>query len=235
MTVSVTGQFCGQPRAVIYAEGTMFTGIIEEIGHIARIETSGENHRIQISAQHIPKQLKTGDSVSVSGVCLTALDISKGSFHSDLAPETWRLTSLSRLKTGAVVNLELPMRANGRFDGHIVQGHVDGVGRLENFVQIPDTENWWLAIELPAQLEKYVVHKGSLSIEGISLTVARLEGRKCTVAIIPHTVESTNLRSLHPGDPVNLEVDVVAKYVEKMLHSTPAKDLTIDALVRKGF
>ena len=213
----------------------MFTGIIEEIGRITLIETSGENHRIQISAQHIPKQLKTGDSVSVSGVCLTALDISKGSFHSDLAPETWRLTSLSRLKTGAVVNLELPMRANGRFDGHIVQGHVDGVGRLENFVQIPDTENWWLAIELPAQLEKYVVHKGSLSIEGISLTVARLEGRKCTVAIIPHTVESTNLRSLHPGDPVNLEVDVVAKYVEKMLHSTPAKDLTIDALVRKGF
>ena len=213
----------------------MFTGIIEEIGRITFIETSGENHRIQISAQHIPKQLKTGDSVSVSGVCLTALDISKGSFHSDLAPETWRLTSLSRLKTGAVVNLELPMRANGRFDGHIVQGHVDGVGRLETFEQIPNTDNWWLTIQLPAQLEKYVVHKGSLSIEGISVTVARLEVRKCTVAIIPHTVESTNLRSLHPGDPVNLEVDVVAKYVEKMLHSTPAKDLTIDALVRKGF
>ena len=194
----------------------MFTGIIEEIGHITRIDVQGENRRIQNSAR-ISAELKTGDSVSVSGVCLTALDISKDSFHADLAPETWQRTSLSRLQPGALVNLELPMRANGRFDGHIVQGHVDGVGQLKKFERISDTGNWWLTIQLPAELEKYVVHKGSIAIEGISLTVATLEHRDCTVAIIPHTAESTNLKSLKPGDPVNLEADVIAKYVEKML------------------
>ena len=194
----------------------MFTGIIEEIGHITRIDVQGENRRIQISAR-ISAELKTGDSVSVSGVCLTALEITKDSFHADLAPETWQRTSLSRLQPGALVNLELPMRANGRFDGHIVQGHVDGVGILQRFERIPDTGNWWLTIQLPAELEKYVVHKGSIAIEGISLTVATLEHRDCTVAIIPHTAESTNLKSLKPGDPVNLEADVIAKYVEKML------------------
>lgn len=214
----------------------MFTGIIEEIGTITRIDLKGENRRIQISANSIPTELKTGDSVSVSGVCLTALDIQAGSFHADLAPETWHLTSLSRLKTGALVNLELPMRANGRFDGHIVQGHVDGVGQLKKFDRIHDSDNWWLTIELPAGLVRYVVHKGSISIEGISLTVAKLQGRDCTVAIIPHTVEMTNLKSLKPGDPVNLEIDIVAKYVEKMMRGTASeKALGLEELVRKGF
>jgi len=214
----------------------MFTGIIEETGRITSIDIHGENRRIQISAQLIPAELKTGDSVSVSGVCLTALDIQKDSFHADLAPETWQRTSFSRLKTGALVNLELPMRANGRFDGHIVQGHVDGVGTLKRFEQIAATDNWWLTIQLPAELEKYVVHKGSISIEGISLTVAALEYRDCTIAIIPHTVESTNLKSLKTGDPVNLEVDVVAKYVEKMMHrEIQASALTIERLVSQGF
>ena len=128
------------------------------------------------------------------------------------------------------------MKATGRFDGHIVQGHVDGVGQLRAFERIPESDNWWLTIELPADLEKYVVHKGSIAIEGISLTVAKLEDRDCTVAIIPHTVESTNLKSLKPGDPVNLEVDIVAKYVEKMMRSTvPESVLTVERLVREGF
>ena len=214
----------------------MFTGIIKEVGRISRIDVRGENRRIQISANAVPAELKTGDSVSVSGVCLTALDIQPDSFHADLAPETWQRTSFSRLKSGALVNLELPMRASGRFDGHIVQGHVDGVGRLQRFDQIAGTDNWWLTIQLPAELEKYVVQKGSISIEGISLTVAEMKGRDCTVAIIPHTVESTNLKSLRPADPVNLEVDVVAKYVEKMMRSkTPESALTVEQLVREGF
>ena len=214
----------------------MFTGIIEEVGTIASIDVRGEERRIQVSALRVPSGLKTGDSVSASGVCLTALEITKDSFHADLAPETWQRTSFSRVKTGALVNLELPMRASGRFDGHIVQGHVDGVGQLQKFEQISGTDNWWLTFQLPSELEKYVVHKGSIAIEGISLTVARLEDRECTIAIIPHTVENTNLKALRPGDPVNLEVDVVAKYVEKMMTSKAAEStLTVEQLVRKGF
>jgi riboflavin synthase len=214
----------------------MFTGIIEEVGTIASIDVRGEERRIRVSALRVPTELKTGDSVSVSGVCLTALGITKDSFQADLAPETWQRTSFSRVKAGAFVNLELPMRASGRFDGHIVQGHVDGVGTLQRFERIADTDNWWLTIQLPSELEKCVVHKGSISIEGISLTVADLRGSECTVAIIPHTVENTNLKALRPGDPVNLEVDVVAKYVEKMMTSkAPESTLTVEQLVRKGF
>ncbi len=212
----------------------MFTGIIEEIGRIARIEERGENRRITVTADHAPKELKTGDSVSVSGVCLTALDIKPGSFCADLAPETWIRTSFSRIHQGALVNLELPMKADGRFGGHIVQGHVDGMGKLVSFDRIADSENWWLEIELPAAVEKYTVYKGSISIEGISLTVAKLEGRRCTVAIIPHTVEMTNLHSLKPGDPVNLEADLIAKYVEKMMKGEESS-LTVEDLVRQGF
>ncbi|HUC28194.1 MAG TPA: riboflavin synthase, partial [Candidatus Acidoferrum sp.] len=166
----------------------MFTGIVEEVGRIVRIEQRGENRRITIAAEHTPKELGTGNSVSVSGVCLTALDIKPGSFCADLAPETWARTSFSRIHEGALVNLELPMKADGRFGGHIVQGHVDGVGKLVSFERIADSENWWLSIALPDDVEKYTVFKGSISIEGISLTVARLESGRCTIAIIPHTV-----------------------------------------------
>jgi riboflavin synthase len=214
----------------------MFTGIIEEVGRIASIQEEGENRRITIAAGNTPAQLHTGDSCSVSGVCLTALDIRPGSFCADLAPETWVRTSFSRIKQGALVNLELPMKADGRFGGHIVQGHVDGVGKLLAFDRIPDSENWWLHIEIPEELERYVVYKGSLSIEGISLTVAQLQNRRCTVAIIPHTVEKTNLKSLQVGDPVNLEVDLIAKYVEKMMRGEPGQSrITIEELVRQGF
>ena len=219
----------------------MFTGIIEEVGKVVSIQQRGENRRITVEAANTPKELRTGDSVSVSGVCLTALDIQPTSFSADLAPETWERTSFSRIHEGALVNLELSMKADGRFGGHIVQGHVDGVGRLIELERIldsesRDSENWWLHIELPAEIEKYTVFKGSISIEGISLTVARLEGNRCTIAIIPHTVEMTNLGSLKPGDPVNLEADLIAKYVEKMMRRDPAESaLAIEELVRQGF
>jgi len=219
----------------------MFTGIIEEVGKISRIEVRGENRRITIEAKNTPKELGTGQSVSVSGVCLTALDIRPNSFCADLAPETWQRTSFSRIHEGALVNLELPMKADGRFGGHIVQGHVDGVGKLIEFERIVDSDghdsdNWWLHIEIPSDVEKYTVFKGSICIEGISLTVARLEKNRCTIAIIPHTVELTNLGSLKPGDPVNLEADVIAKYVEKMMTRDPEQSsLTIEELVKQGF
>lgn len=214
----------------------MFTGIIEEVGRVSGIEQRGENRRITVSAKQAPKELKPGASIAVSGVCLTALDIKPGSFCADLAPETWALTSFSRMREAALVNLELPMKADGRFGGHIVQGHVDGVGKLIELERIADSENWWLHIELPSEIEKYTVYKGSISIEGISLTVAKLEGRRCTIAIIPHTVEMTNLHSLQPGDPVNLEADLIAKYVEKMMAvESVESSLTVEELVRQGF
>ncbi len=214
----------------------MFTGIVEEVGSVTRIEQRGENRRITIAAVDVSQELKAGDSVSVSGVCLTALDIEPGSFCADLAPETWQRTSFSRMHEGALVNLELPIKADGRFGGHIVQGHADGVGKVIALERIGDSENFWLRIELPHEVEKYTVYKGSVCIEGISLTVAKLEGRECSVAIIPHTVEMTNLKSLKPGDPLNLEADLIAKYVEKMMTSESAESaLTVEELVRQGF
>jgi len=214
----------------------MFTGIIEEVGSVIQIEQRGENRRITISAERSPRELKTGDSIAVSGVCLTSLAIKPQTFCADLAPETWARTSFSRIHEGARVNLELPMKADGRFGGHIVQGHVDGVGRLIKLERIADSENWWLCIELPSEIEKYTVFKGSISIEGISLTIAKVVGNVCTIAIIPHTVEQTNLGSLKPGDPVNLEADLIAKYVEKMMKTgAAANSLTIEELVEQGF
>lgn len=213
----------------------MFTGIIEEVGRIAHLEQRAENRRITIAATSSPKELKPGDSVSVSGVCLTALDIKPGSFSADLAPETWERTSFSRIRQGALVNLELPMKSDGRFGGHIVQGHVDGVGKLIALDRIGQSENWWLHLDLPDAVEKYTVYKGSITIEGISLTVAKLEKNRCTIAVIPHTIEMTNLHSLQPGDPVNLEADLIAKYVEKMMKSESQSSLTIEELVRQGF
>lgn len=214
----------------------MFTGIVEEVGRVTRIEQRGENRRITIGAERTPKELGTGNSVAVSGVCLTALDIRPASFCADLAPETWVRTSFSRIHEGALVNLELPMKADGRFGGHIVQGHVDGVGKLTSLERIQESENWWLHIEVPDEIEQYTVFKGSISIEGISLTVAKLERNRCTIAIIPHTIEMTNLHSLKPGDPVNLEADLIAKYVEKMMKREPSESgLTIEDLVEQGF
>lgn len=211
----------------------MFTGIIEEVGSIQSIEKLGGKRRITIAAKNVPRELKQGDSVAVSGVCLTAIEITPQTFGADLAQETWERTSLSRLKSGALVNLELPMKADGRFGGHVVQGHVDGTGKFLGLEPIEKAQDYWLKIEIPAELEKYVVFKGSIAIEGISLTVARVEGREVRVAIIPHTAEVTNLKSLKPGDPVNLETDIIAKYVEKMMRA--GSDLKVDELVQQGF
>jgi riboflavin synthase len=214
----------------------MFTGIIEELGQVAAIDINGQSRRLTVASSSLLKELKQGDSISVSGVCLTAVDISSNSFTCDLAQETWLRTSFSRLKPNAQVNLELPMRANGRFDGHVVQGHVDGVGTVISFEKVVDGSDYVLQISVPSVLTRYIVAKGSLAIEGISLTVAAIEGTNVTVAIIPHTAEATNLRSLKPGDPVNLEVDVIAKYVEKMLGAEKSKSsITIEKLVRAGF
>ena len=214
----------------------MFTGIIEELGHVASIDVDGQQRRLTVVSSKLVQELKQGDSISVSGVCLTAVDISKSSFTCDLAQETWLRTSFSRLKPNTPVNLELPMRANGRFHGHVVQGHVDGVGRVMSFEAVPDGNDYILQIDVPSELTRYIAAKGSLAIEGISLTVAAIEGTNVRVAIIPHTAEVTNLRSLESGDPVNLEVDVIAKYVEKMIGAEKAKSsITLDKLVRAGF
>jgi riboflavin synthase len=213
----------------------MFTGIIEEVGTIRKIDQKGESRRIVVEAAKVTRELHTGDSCAVSGVCLTALDITPTSFAADLAPETWVRTSLSRIHPGAKVNLELPLAAHGRLGGHIVQGHVDGVGRMEALEPIENSDGYWLHIQVPAELEKYLVFKGSIAIEGISLTVARLDGLRCSVAIIPHTIEMTNLGTLKPGDPINIETDIVAKYLEKWVMRDRPAGLNASELVAKGF
>ncbi len=218
----------------------MFTGLIQETGEIASTErvagqSRGSVTRITIKADKIPSELKTGDSVAVSGVCLTALDIGEHQFSADLAEETLKRTSLQRLKAGSVVNLELPAKAQDRMGGHVVQGHVDGVGSIVNLQKIKFRDDWRLAIELPSELSRYVVPQGSITIEGISLTVAGIEENRLEIAIIPHTWQSTNLRVLRDGDPVNIEVDVLAKYAEKIAHGKTHGKLTTAELVRLGF
>ena len=216
----------------------MFTGLIEEVGKVRRIKQEGTQRRLTIAASQTPRELKTGDSVSVSGCCLTAIEVGRDYFSADLAAETWARTSFSRISEEALVNLELPLRANGRMGGHIVQGHVDGTGKFLGLEKIPGGEDFWLHIEVPAELDKYVVFKGSIAVEGISLTVAKINDNKVTIAIIPHTSEMTNLHSLKPGDPVNLETDMIAKYVEKMMRgdsSNTDSNVTVERLVGEGF
>jgi len=214
----------------------MFTGIIEEVGRVERIEQQGEKRRLTVSCKKLVSELRIGDSIAVSGVCLTAVDIVPNGLTADLAQESWLRTSFSRLKTGALVNLELPMRANGRFNGHVVQGHVDGIGTVVSFELIPSGNDYSLVINVASELTRYIVAKGSLSIEGISLTVAAIDGTQVRIAIIPHTAKVTNLNSLRPGDPVNLEVDVIAKYVEKMMApQESSSSLTLEKLVSAGF
>ena len=215
----------------------MFTGIVEEVGKVTKIETTSGTRKLTVASKQLSKELKMGDSIAVSGVCLTAVRIQPGvSFGADLADETWNVTSFSRIAEGAEINLELPMKADGRFGGHVVQGHVDGCGKFMGLEPISGAQDYWLHIELPPEMTKYVVHKGSISVEGISLTVAKIEGRQLTIAIIPHTTEATNLKSLKLGDPVNLETDIIAKYVEKMMGGERVQGaLDLDALVSQGF
>ena len=214
----------------------MFTGIIEEIGTVLSLTDRDGKRRLTVSSTQLVKELTKGSSIAVSGVCLTAVEISAKSFRADLAHETVARTSFSRLRPQAVVNLELPAKADGRLGGHIVQGHVDGVGKLLSLERVENAEDYWLSVEIPSDLARYVAWKGSIAIEGISLTVARVEGNVVGVAIIPHTREATNLHSLAPGDPVNIETDIIAKYTEKMLRGeAPAGTLTLEKLVEQGF
>ncbi|MDX2150982.1 MAG: riboflavin synthase [Bryobacteraceae bacterium] len=213
----------------------MFTGIIEEVGAIDAIEPRAAGSRLRVRAKTVLDGSKEGDSISVNGVCLTAVDLRRESFAADVSPETLRASNLGDLRVGALVNLERPLSPGGRFGGHIVQGHVDATGE---FIALEDlgAGNWWLKIRVPAEIDRYLVYKGSVSIDGISLTIAALEGSELAVAIIPTTVEKTALRQRRAGDRVNLEVDVLAKYVEKMLGAIdrPSK-LTVEKLREQGY
>jgi len=214
----------------------MFTGLIEEVGKVIALSGDHGTKRLTVAASQLPQEMKKGDSIAVSGVCLTAVVIGKDTLGFDLAVETLARTSLSRLAKGALVNLELPMKAGGRMGGHIVQGHVDGVARFLALDKIEGKDDYWLQLEIPAELAKYVVFKGSISVEGISLTVAKIEGAEVTIAIIPHTCEMTNLKQFQPGEPMNIEVDILAKYAEKMLLGQAAPgNVTLERLVAEGF
>ena len=193
----------------------MFTGIIEELGSVRSIEERGENARIVISARVVTDGTNHGDSIAVNGVCLTALDIQPESFAADVSRETLQRSTLGSLRPGVPVNLERAVTPATRLGGHIVQGHVDGRGQ---FAGVEDHgESWTIRIAYPKELGRYLVFKGSVAVEGISLTIAGLTGEHFEVAIIPKTWEVTNLSQLKPGDHVNLEVDVIAKYVERLL------------------
>ncbi|HET6841455.1 MAG TPA: riboflavin synthase [Candidatus Angelobacter sp.] len=215
----------------------MFTGLIQETGQITALHKpeAKRSTRITITAGKIPSRLRTGDSVAVNGVCLTALDISRSEFSADLAEETLERTSLGSLKPGTIVNLELPAKAGDPLGGHIVQGHVDGVGKLLDLKKIENREDWRLTISLPPKLMQHVVPQGSITIEGISLTVAAVHTGKVEVAIIPHTYEATSLRTLAVGSLVNIETDVLAKYAEKMARHKAAPGLTVAGLMSLGF
>ncbi len=215
----------------------MFTGIIEEVGEVLSLKEKAGTKRLTVTAPKLAKELKLGNSIAVSGVCLTAVESGPDWFMADLAAETVRRTSFSRIGEGALVNLELPAKYGDRMGGHIVQGHVDGVGKFISLERVPGGEDYWLKIEVPAEIAKYTVFKGSISIEGISLTVAKVEGNTVEVAIIPHTREMTNLHTLKDGDPVNLEADVLAKYAEKLVQGKASKsdEITIEKLVSQGF
>ena len=218
----------------------MFTGLIQETGTISEIKPMRAKDgrvltRVTVKAKKVPSQLRTGDSVAVSGVCLTAVQIKRGQFSADLAEETMQRTSFMRLKKGSAINLELPARPQDRLGGHIVQGHVDGVGKVVSLARIKGRDDWRLVIEIPDGLARYVVAQGSIAVEGISLTVAAIAGNRLEIAIIPHTWESTNLRNVRAGDQINLEVDVLAKYVEKMVSRETTTSLKKNDLVRNGF
>ena len=219
----------------------MFTGLIETTGSIFSVEERAGAARIVVSAPGIAKKLKTGDSIAVSGVCLTALDIDGDVFHADLAAETIARTSLSRLRTGTIVNLELPTPAGTPLGGHIVQGHVDGTGALLSLEPVdpaadPKLTDWWLRVRVPENVRSFIVEKGSIAIEGISLTIARWDGDVVTIAVIPHTYAATNLHSLKPGDPVNVEADVLMKLaLEQQRKQNSGFELTLDYLIANGY
>ncbi|HTW64489.1 MAG TPA: riboflavin synthase [Bryobacteraceae bacterium] len=189
----------------------MFTGIIEEVGRI-----SAAGHHMRIQCRKVLEGTKSGDSIAVNGVCLTAVEVVSDGFWCDLSPETLARTNLGDLRDGSIVNLERPAAVGDRLSGHIVQGHVDATAVFAALDPLPEG-NWWLAVRIPAELDRYVIPKGSLTLDGVSLTVASLDACVVGVAIIPHTYENTVMCEYRPGARINLEVDLIGKYVEKLL------------------
>jgi len=213
----------------------MFTGIIEELGRVESLETHATGARLRVRCKMVLEDAAEGASIAVNGVCVTAIDLRPGSFAADLAPETLQRTNLGDLRSAAAVNLERPLSPAGRLSGHIVQGHVDGTGELVSLDSLGD-ENWWLRVRVPAELDPYLVFKGSIAIDGISLTIAALESDVLSVTIIPHTYRNTTLGSYRPGTRVNLECDIIAKHVEKLVRGLDVRrGLTIDKLRENGY
>lgn len=219
----------------------MFTGIIEETGKIVGIRKGAKSSVLQIAGNKIFSDLKIGDSVAVNGVCLTVTTMTNQSFYADVMSETLMRSSLGALRQGSMVNLERAMAADGRFGGHIVSGHIDGTGEICNIKK--DDNAVWYTIKASPKLMRYIVEKGSIAIDGISLTVARVGKEEFSVSIIPHTIQETILGTKRVGDIVNLENDIVGKYIEQFLklpESLPASDeknsgITMEFLAKAGF
>ena len=208
----------------------MFTGIIEEIGTVLSISSNS----IRIQAETVLEDIKAGDSVAVNGVCLTVTKIDYNSFNADISPETMRVTAFKNLKISDLVNLERAMPANGRFGGHIVSGHVDGIGKIISVRK--NKEFYDLCVETDKNNTKYIVKKGSVTINGISLTVANINENIIQTAIIPHTFENTSLKYAKSGDLVNIETDILAKYIEKFLLTSDNKTgISLEFLQENGF
>jgi riboflavin synthase len=209
----------------------MFTGIIEELGTVASIQAG----RLSVQCSTVREDLTEGASIAVNGVCLTAVGLRSDGFSADLAPETLRRSNLGDLRPGSRVNLERPLAPTGRLSGHIVQGHVDGTGELLGLEALGD-DNWWLRVRVPAELDPFLVFKGSVAIDGISLTIAALQAAVLSVTIIPHTYRNTTLGTYRPGARVNLECDILAKHVEKLLRKLDVKSpLTVEKLRDQGY
>ena len=217
----------------------MFTGIIEAAGKIDALDRSENGGRLRVSlaeAGDIAAQSKLGDSIAVNGCCLTVAELGAKHFSADLSGETLRRTAFGEMKPGNLVNLERPLAAGARLGGHFVQGHVDGIGRVTRIV--PEGDNWWLSVRVPEDLRRYVAEKGSIALDGISLTVARWQDGVADFAIIPFTYAHTNIAATSPNDAVNLECDILAKYVESLLDARKGRatsHLTVARLVEEGF
>jgi riboflavin synthase len=194
----------------------MFTGIVEELGQVLDLQPQQTGARISIGCSGILRDAALGASIAVNGACVTAVELSIDRFSADLAPETLRRTNLGSLRPGAPVNLERPLRANSRLDGHFVLGHVDGTAEIVSLEALGN-DNWWLRMRVPAELARYIVEKGSVAVDGISLTVAEIASDVVGFTIIPHTYEHTALHARLAGDLVNIEVDILAKHVEKLV------------------
>lgn len=213
----------------------MFTGIIEEVGTVKDIRMAAHSAVISVSAVNILEGTRIGDSIAVNGVCLTVVSLHDGEFSADATPETVSRTSLDKLRRGSHVNLERAMAADGRFGGHIVMGHVDGCGIVSGIVR--DGNSLLLSVKADPGIMRYVVTKGSIAIDGISLTVAAVSQSGFTVSVIPHTAESTDIRYMKRGDAVNIETDIIGKYAEKFLLAPAGKTggITMEMLTEHGF